>query len=85
QALGATPMIGLGAGGSAPFALWGADGNGDGLVTAPDFNLYSAATAAGASGYEVADYNLDALVSAPDFNLYSPNTAAGPTSGVSGF
>ncbi|NNF58309.1 MAG: hypothetical protein HKN04_08705, partial [Rhodothermaceae bacterium] len=42
QALGATPMIGLGAGGSAPFALWGADGNGDGLVTAPDFNLYSA-------------------------------------------
>ena len=84
QALGSNSMVPLGAGGTPPFALWAGDGNVDGLVTAPDFNLYSAATAAGATGYEVADYNLDALVSAPDFNLYSPNTAVGPTSGVPG-
>ena len=64
------------------FALWAGIGNADDQVTAPDFNLYSADTAAGSTGYEDSDYNLDGQVTAPDFNLYSANTAAGATSGA---
>ena len=67
---------------SGVWALWAADGSLDGLVTAPDFNAYSAASAAGATGYEVADYTLDGLVTAPDFNLYNANAAAGAASAV---
>ena len=62
------------------YALWAGDGNNDEQVTAPDFNLYSSATAAGATGYTGADYNLDGQVTAPDFNLYSSSTAAGASS-----
>ena len=82
QALGTDPMAGLGVGDTAPFALWGGDGNADEQVTSPDFNLYSSATASGATGYEMADYNLDAQVTSPDFNIYSASTAAGANSGV---
>ena len=59
------------------WALWAADGSGDGQVTAPDFNAYNAATASGTTGYASADYTLDGQVTAPDFNLYNANTAAG--------
>lgn len=65
------------------WALWAADGSADGLVTAPDFNVYSTATSAGASGYETADYTLDGIVTAPDFNAYGANAAAGAASAVS--
>ena len=64
------------------WALWAADGSADGLVTAPDFNVYSTATGAGASGYQQADYTLDGLVTAPDFNAYGANAAAGAASAV---
>ncbi|MEO0560088.1 MAG: hypothetical protein AAF170_18120 [Bacteroidota bacterium] len=63
-------------------ALWAADGSGDGLVTAPDFNAYSAASASGATGYRSEDYTMDGLVTAPDFNLYNANAAAGAASAV---
>ncbi|NNF57495.1 MAG: hypothetical protein HKN04_04570 [Rhodothermaceae bacterium] len=79
QAYGTAPMV-LASDGAA--LLWAGDGNGDGQVTAPDFNAYSAATASGATGYELADYTLDGQVTAPDFNRYSANTAAGAASGV---
>ncbi|MEO0560076.1 MAG: right-handed parallel beta-helix repeat-containing protein, partial [Bacteroidota bacterium] len=64
------------------FALGAADGSFDGLVTAPDFNAYSAASASGATGYRVEDYTMDGLVTAPDFNLYNANAAAGAASTV---
>ena len=63
-------------------ALFAADGSADGLVTAPDFNVYSSASAAGATGYRVEDYTMDGLVTAPDFNLYNANAAAGAASAV---
>ncbi|MEM1115276.1 MAG: hypothetical protein AAF845_17735 [Bacteroidota bacterium] len=63
-------------------ALWAADATFDGLVTAPDFNVFSTASGAGASGYAAADYTLDGLVTAPDFNLFSTNAAAGASGAV---
>ncbi|MEM7788000.1 MAG: right-handed parallel beta-helix repeat-containing protein [Bacteroidota bacterium] len=63
-------------------AMAAADGNADGLVTAPDFNRFSTASGAGTSGYVIADYTLDGLVTAPDFNLFSTNAAAGVASTV---
>ncbi|MEM6288881.1 MAG: right-handed parallel beta-helix repeat-containing protein [Bacteroidota bacterium] len=77
-----TDLIGGSSGVAAlgPFDLYGlaaADGSGDGLVTAPDFNAYSSAAASGASGYRTEDYTMDGLVTAPDFNVYSANAAAG--------
>jgi len=63
-------------------AMAAADGSFDGLVTAPDFNLYSSASASGATGYRVEDYTLDGLVTAPDFNLYNANAAAGAATSV---
>ncbi|NNF59485.1 MAG: hypothetical protein HKN04_14710 [Rhodothermaceae bacterium] len=68
--------------GDGQWALWAADGSGDGQVTAPDFNAYNAATASGTTGYAAADYTLDGQVTAPDFNTYSANTAAGATTQV---
>ena len=79
QAYGTAPMT-LASDGAA--VLWAGDGNGDGQITAPDFNAYSAATASGATGYELADYTMDGQVTAPDFNRYSASTAVGATSGV---
>jgi len=67
---------------SGVWALWAADGSLDGLVTAPDFNVYSSASASGATGYRVEDYTLDGLVTAPDFNLYNANAAAGAATAV---
>ncbi|GAB5537035.1 MAG: hypothetical protein Rubg2KO_32840 [Rubricoccaceae bacterium] len=58
-------------------ALWAGDASGDGLVTAPDFNIYTASTAAGDTGYRLADFTLDGLVTAPDVNLYSASSSAG--------
>jgi hypothetical protein len=64
------------------YGLWPGDASGDGLVTAPDFNAWSAATAAAAEGYETSDFNLDGLVTAPDFNLWSAATAAAAATAV---
>jgi len=69
----------------ASFDLYGmaaADGSLDGLVTAPDFNVYSSASASGATGYRIEDYTMDGLVTAPDFNLYNANAAAGAATAV---
>ena len=57
-------------------ALWAGDLNNDGLVTALDFNAFSAASAALTSGYVPADLNGDGLVTALDFNAYSAASAA---------
>lgn len=64
------------------FGMFAADGNFDGLVTAPDFNDWNVATTAGATGYLNADHNLDGIVTAPDFNLWNANTTAGAASEV---
>jgi len=64
------------------YGMAAGDGSGDGRVTAPDFNVFSLASAAGAAGYRIEDYTLDGLVTAPDFNLYSQNAAAGAASAV---
>jgi len=79
QAYGANPMKSLSGG------LWGlfaADGDADKFVTAPDFNIWIAATTAGSSGYQRSDYNMDGAVTAPDFNLWIANTTAGTSSKV---
>lgn len=68
--------------GNSTWGLFAADGNADGQVTAPDFNLWIAATTAGATGYAPSDYNLDGQVTAPDFNLWIANTTAGAASKV---
>jgi hypothetical protein len=67
---------------SGVWAMWPGDFNGDGQVTAPDFNGWSASTAAGTTGYNAADFNGDGQVTAPDFNLWSASTAAGATTAV---
>ncbi|MDX1529937.1 MAG: hypothetical protein R3362_00285, partial [Rhodothermales bacterium] len=64
------------------WALWAGDADGDGQVTAPDFNAWSAATAAGKTGYEASDFDLNGQVTAPDFNLWSQATAAGAQTAV---
>ncbi|HUF09652.1 MAG TPA: choice-of-anchor B family protein [Rhodothermales bacterium] len=79
KAFGSNPMKGLGGG---RFGMFASDGSIDGNVTAPDFNLWNAATTAGAAGYELADFNLDGQVTAPDFNLWNANTTAGASSKV---
>ena len=76
---GGSPMKNLGSG---LFGLFAGDGSVDGQVTAPDFNLWNAATTAGETGYRRADYNLDGNVTAPDFNLWNANTTAGASSQV---
>ncbi|MDX1530944.1 MAG: hypothetical protein R3362_05405, partial [Rhodothermales bacterium] len=54
----------------------------DGQVTAVDFNLWSASTAAGETGYLFPDFNFDGQVTAVDFNLWSASTAAGAETSV---
>lgn len=76
---GGSPMKDLGSG---LFGLFAGDGSADGQVTAPDFNLWNAATTAGETGYRRADYNLDGNVTAPDFNLWNANTTTGASSQV---
>lgn len=82
QATGTTALVGLGPGGSAPFGLWAGDMDGDGQVTAPDFNLFLSATTTGATGYLMADLDMDGQVTAPDFNLFLLGTQAGAASQV---
>ncbi|HEX9659018.1 MAG TPA: choice-of-anchor B family protein, partial [Rhodothermales bacterium] len=79
KAYGSNPMKALGDG---RFGMFASDGSIDGQITAPDFNLWNAATTAGAAGYELADFNLDGQVTAPDFNLWNANTTAGASSKV---
>ncbi len=62
--------------------MFAGDGNADGIITAPDFNIWNAATTAGAAGYQPGDYNLDGVVTAPDFNIWNANTTAGAASQV---
>lgn len=76
---GGAPMKNLGGG---SFGLFAADSNVDDIVTAPDFNLWNAATTAGQVGYRAPDHNLDGIVTAPDFNLWNANTTAGAASRV---
>jgi hypothetical protein len=64
------------------FAMWAADFNIDGAITAPDFDEYLAKTTILATGYIRADYNLDTAVTAPDFDLYLANTTVLAISGV---
>lgn len=65
------------------YAMWAADGNCDGIITAPDFDLWNSATSSGASGYQFTDYNMDVNVTAPDFNLWNANSTAGAGTGLS--
>lgn len=78
QAFGAGAMVNV----NDIQGLWASDGNADGQVTAPDFNLFSIGTGTGDTGYLQADYNLDGQVTAPDFNLFIQNTSQGATSQV---
>ena len=64
------------------FGMFASDGSIDGQITAPDFNLWNAATTAGVTGYVLPDHNLDGIVTAPDFNLWNANTTAGAASQV---
>jgi lysophospholipase L1-like esterase len=73
KAYGADAMKGLGAGNTAPFALYGGDANADGLVTSTDFNVFNPKFTSAATGYEGADLNLDRLVTSTDFNLFNLN------------
>ena len=78
---GGAPMKHLGGG---VYGLFAADASVDGQITAPDFNLWNAATTAGQIGYRAPDHNLDGQVTAPDFNLWNANTTAGAASRVPG-
>jgi hypothetical protein len=80
RAYGGNPMAAL-TGGTA-FGMWAGDASSDGIVTAPDFNIFLTATAAGADGYQMADFNLDGQVTAPDLNIFFQSTTAGASSGV---
>jgi len=73
------PMKDLGGG---KYGMFACDANADGIVTAPDFNLWNAGTTSGATGYEAADCDMDGSVTASDFNLWSANTTAGAVSRV---
>jgi len=66
----------------ATYGLFACDANFDGQITAPDFNIWNAATTAGATGYVLGDCNMDGQVTAPDFNLWNANTTAGAASQV---
>jgi len=76
---GAAAMKDLGDG---YYAMFAADGNADGLITAPDFNAWNAATSAGLAGYVLEDFDMDSFVTAPDFNVWNANTTAGAASQV---
>lgn len=76
---GGDPMKDLGGG---AFGMFACDINLDGLITAPDFNVWNTATSEGATGYIPADCNLDGNTTALDFNLWNANTTAGASSQV---
>jgi hypothetical protein len=77
QAYGASPMKGLGAGNTAPFALYAGDANGDGQITSTDFNVFNPKFTSGATGYQASDWNMDDQVTSTDFNLFNPNFTSG--------
>ncbi|HEX8298986.1 MAG TPA: hypothetical protein VF594_07465 [Rubricoccaceae bacterium] len=62
---GSAPMRGTGANGTAPFALFAADGDHDGRVLASDIQAVWR-SASGAEGYLQADFDLDGRVLASD-------------------
>jgi len=64
------------------YGMFAADGDFDGVATAPDFNLWNTATSAGNTGYDQADYDLDGNVTAPDFNIWNASTTMGAASQV---
>ncbi|MGA7306465.1 MAG: hypothetical protein WBW88_16430, partial [Rhodothermales bacterium] len=64
------------------YAMWAADANADGQVTALDFTAWLAATTAGATGYQPSDFNFDTQVTALDFTKWLANTTAGASTGL---
>jgi hypothetical protein len=73
KAYGADAMKGLGAGGTAPFGLYGGDANADGQITSSDFNVFNPKFVSASTGYQASDWNLDGQVTSTDFNLFNPN------------
>jgi hypothetical protein len=73
QAFGLDAMKGLGTGNTAPFALYGADGDGDGQIISTDFNVFNPKFTSGATGYQMSDWDLDGQVTSTDFNVFNPN------------
>jgi hypothetical protein len=82
KAYGTDAMKGFGTGNTAPFALYGADGNADGQITSSDFNVFNPKFTSGAIGYQASDWNLDAQVTSSDFNLFNPNFTMGKATRV---
>ena len=82
KAYGADPMKGMGAGNTAPFALYGGDGNGDGQVNSSDYNVFNPKFVSGATGYQASDWTLDGQVTSSDFNVFLANFTAGKISRV---
>ena len=82
MAYGTNAMKGMGTGGTAPFALYGGEANGDGQVTSSDFNVFLPKFTSGATGYELSDWNLDGQVTSSDFNIFLANFTAGKTTQV---
>ena len=68
--------------GSGWFGMFGGDANADGMVTAPDFNIFLTATKSGLTGYRIEDFDFDDQVTASDFNMWLANTKAGAASQV---
>ena len=76
---GSNPMMDLEDG---SFAMFAADANLDGQVTAADFNLWLTSTKMGETGYAQTDFDLDGQVTASDFNLWLKNTKLGASGQV---
>lgn len=81
-AYGVDAMKGMGTGGTAPFALYGGEANGDGQVTSSDFNVFLPKFTSGATGYELSDWNLDGQVTSSDFNIFLANFTGGKATRV---
>jgi len=62
--------------GSGHFGMFGGDASIDGQISAPDFNLWLAATKAIATGYRSTDFDFNTQVTVTDFNLWLRNTKA---------
>jgi hypothetical protein len=82
QAYGSDAMKGLGTGNTAPFALYGADGDGDGQIISTDFNVFNPKFTSGATGYQMSDWDLDGQVTSTDFNVFNPNFTTGKATRV---
>ncbi|MEM0963126.1 MAG: hypothetical protein AAGK21_11400 [Bacteroidota bacterium] len=64
---GGDALVGLGASGAAPFALWAGDGTMDGFIDTADRNTVWR-VANGGLGYDMADFNLDGFIDVADRN-----------------